>query len=79
MDNFVDIIYIVIIKEIGIIIMNEYEQKWQTILQLLEPEVTDITFKTWFKPLKFISCDENAGILNILSVSYTHLTLPTIA
>ncbi len=46
--------------------MNEYEQKWQTILQLLEPEVTDITFKTWFKPLKFISCDENAGILNIL-------------
>lgn len=46
--------------------MNEYEQKWLTILELIQPEVTDITFKTWFSPLKFASIDENANIINIL-------------
>ena len=63
--------------------MNEYEEKWLTVLELIKPEVTDITFKTWFSPLKFESVDENANIITvsceqpftitILTTRYMHL------
>lgn len=46
--------------------MNAYEEKWNKVLQLLEPEVNEVTFETWFLPLKFKSVDKSAKILYIL-------------
>ena len=46
--------------------MSDYNKKWAYVLELLEPEVNEVTFETWFEPLKFSSIDENAGILYIL-------------
>ena len=46
--------------------MSDYNKKWAYVLELLEPEVNEVTFETWFEPLKFSYIDENAGILYIL-------------
>ncbi len=46
--------------------MNEFKKKWQDVLHLLEPEVTEIAFTTWFLPLKFKSIDKKNNTLYIL-------------
>ncbi len=46
--------------------MSDYNKKWAYVLELLEPEVNEVTFETWFEPLKFSSIDEKKGILYIL-------------
>lgn len=46
--------------------MNDYESKWLKVLQVLKPEVNEVTFETWFEPLKFKSIDNNTNTLYIL-------------
>ncbi len=63
--------------------MNSHEEKWQKVLQLLEPTVNEVTFETWFLPLKlqkiddsnntlYILCD-NSFALNTIASRYMHL------
>lgn len=63
--------------------MNNLILKWEQTLELLEPEVTPVSFKTWFKPLVPKKLDEAHGILyvecqdeymiEIINNRYTHL------
>lgn len=46
--------------------MIDYNKKWDYVLELLEPDVNEVTFETWFEPLKFYSVDENSCTINIL-------------
>ena len=39
--------------------MNELKKNWETTLRLLEPELSGISFETWFLPLKPIRTDES--------------------
>ncbi|MEG0292200.1 MAG: chromosomal replication initiator protein DnaA [Anaerovoracaceae bacterium] len=63
--------------------MNDLQEKWQQTLELLEPEVTPVSYKTWFKPLVPQKVDDTQNILyvecqdeymiEIISNRYTHL------
>lgn len=46
--------------------MNENEIRWQKVLKVLQPEVNEVTFETWFEPLRFSRIDESSGTLYIL-------------
>ena len=48
------------------------EQVWSGCLEIVKDNVSPQNFKTWFEPIKPIKINNN------VSVSYTHLTLPTI-
>lgn len=38
---------------------------WDSVLKLIEPEVTGVTFNTWFKDAKPVSCDSNTITLAV--------------
>lgn len=46
--------------------MNEFEKDWQKILELLKSEINDVTFKTWFLPLKVKSINKSTNTIHIL-------------
>ena len=63
--------------------LDEFLEKTK---ELLKGEVTKISYETWIKDLELQSMDNNTIVLvahtqfqkdSIMSVSYTHLTLPT--
>lgn len=46
--------------------MNEFQEKWQKVLQLLEADLEKVSFDTWFRPLKFKNVDTTTKTLYIL-------------
>ena len=32
--------------------ITDLKEKWHQVLQLLEPELTEISFSTWFQPIR---------------------------
>lgn len=55
--------------------MDEFYKKWENTLELLEPNLPDVSFTTWFLPLKFIRADEKAGIVYLDPGSEMHLSI----
>ncbi|PWM68792.1 MAG: chromosomal replication initiator protein DnaA [Eubacteriales Family XIII. Incertae Sedis bacterium] len=45
--------------------MTKLKEKWNQVLALLEPELTEISFSTWFKPIKVKSIDEKLNIIHL--------------
>ena len=45
--------------------MTKLKEKWNKVLALLEPELTEISFSTWFKPIKVKSIDEKLNIIHL--------------
>ena len=43
--------------------ITDLKEKWHQVLQLLEPELTEISFSTWFQPIRVKSIDKDAGLI----------------
>ena len=41
------------------------EKKWRDILSEISSNVTEISYKTWFSPIKPLEIDENAGVFYV--------------
>ncbi len=45
--------------------MTKFKEKWQDVLDLIEPEVTPVSYDTWFKPIKVKFVDEKNSIIHL--------------
>lgn len=45
--------------------MTKFKEKWQEVLALLQPEITEISYETWFQPIKFKFVDEKNSIIHL--------------
>ncbi|MBE6031219.1 MAG: chromosomal replication initiator protein DnaA [Clostridiales bacterium] len=45
--------------------MTKLREKWKDVLALLEPEITEIAYETWFEPIVIKNVDETEKIINL--------------
>lgn len=45
--------------------MTKFKEKWQDVLNLLQPEITEISYETWFEPIKVKFADEKLNIIHL--------------
>ena len=57
--------------------MEDFKKNWENTLRLLEPDLQEVSFETWFLPLKFLRTDENSNRIYLKPSSEMHQSILT--
>ncbi|MCL1982990.1 MAG: chromosomal replication initiator protein DnaA [Clostridiales bacterium] len=57
--------------------MDDINKNWERTLEILEPELPDVSFRTWFLPLKFLRVDEKKNCVFLDPGSEMHQSILT--
>jgi len=57
--------------------MNEQKENWEKTLEILEPELSEVSFETWFLPLKFIKADDETNRIYLKPSDEMHQSILT--
>lgn len=44
---------------------HQYDNQWNTILEIIEPETSSVSFNTWFKDTKMLAIEDNMIVLSV--------------
>jgi len=57
--------------------MNELQKNWESTLSLLEPELSEVSYETWFLPLKPLRVDDNTNRIYLRTTDEMHQSILT--
>ena len=55
--------------------MDELKKNWEKTLELLEPELPEVSYETWFLPLQFLRTDENTNRIYLKPFDEMHQSI----
>ena len=57
--------------------MSDLKEKWEKTLEILEPELSEVSFETWFLPIKPIRIEDSTSIIYLKPVDEMHQSILT--